>query len=46
VKVRELATAIRRLHNNDPTSCKVMEDILKTEEDHAKGMKSLPERMG
>ena len=44
--MRELATAIRWLHNNDPTSCKVMEDILKTEEDHAKDMKSLPERMG
>lgn len=44
--MRELATAIRRLHNNDPTSCKVMEDIIETEEDHANYMKSLPERMG
>jgi bacterioferritin len=36
----------RWLSDRDPTSRKVIEDILKTEEDHAEDMKSLLERMG
>jgi bacterioferritin len=46
IAVESYAEIIRWLGNNDPTSRKIMEDILKTEEDHAEDMKSLLERMG
>jgi bacterioferritin len=46
IAVESYAEIVRWLADNDPTSRKLMEDILKTEEDHAEDMKSLLERMG
>jgi bacterioferritin len=46
IAVESYAEIIRWLDDSDPTSRKLIEDILKTEEEHAEDMKSLLERMG
>ncbi len=46
IAIESYAEIIRWLGDSDPTSRKLIEDILKTEEDHADDMKSLLERMG
>jgi bacterioferritin len=45
IAIESYAEIVRWLADNDPTSRKLIEDILKTEEDHAEDMKSLLERM-
>jgi bacterioferritin len=45
IAIESYAEIIRWLGDRDPTSRKLMEDILKTEEDHAEDMKSLLEIM-
>ena len=46
IAVDSYGEIIRWLGDSDPTSRKLIEDILKTEEEHAEDMKSLLERMG
>jgi bacterioferritin len=46
IAIQSYSEIARWLSDRDPTSRKVIEDILKTEEDHAEDMKSLLERMG
>jgi bacterioferritin len=46
IAVESYTEIIRWLDDSDPTSRKLIEDILKTEEEHAEDMKSLLERMG
>ena len=46
IAVDSYGEIIRWLGDSDPTSRKLIEDILKTEEEHAEDMKSLLERIG
>lgn len=46
IAIESYSEIARWLSDRDPTSRKVIEDILRTEEDHAEDMKSLLERMG
>jgi len=46
IAVDSYGEIVRWLGDSDPTSRKLIEDILKTEEEHAEDMKSLLERMG
>lgn len=45
IAIESYSEIVRWLADNDSTSRKLIEDILKTEEDHAEDMKSLLERM-
>jgi bacterioferritin len=46
IAIQSYSEIVRWLSDRDPTSRKVIEEILKTEEDHAEDMKTLLERMG
>jgi bacterioferritin len=46
IAIESYAEIIRWLGDSDPTTRKLIEDILRMEEDHADDMKSLLERMG
>jgi len=46
IAVDSYGEIIRWLDDSDPTSRRLIEDILKTEEEHAEDMKSLLEKMG
>lgn len=46
IAIESYAAIIRWLGNDDPTSRKLIEDILKVEEEHAEDMKTLLEKMG
>ncbi len=37
IAVKSYSEIVRWLGDRDPTSCKLMQDILKSEEDHAEG---------
>jgi bacterioferritin len=46
IAIESYAEIIRWLGNDDPTTRKLIEDILKVEEEHAEDMKTLLEKMG
>ena len=46
IAIESYAEIIRWLGNDDPTTRKLIEDILKVEEEHADDMKTLLEKMG
>ncbi|HUN60183.1 MAG TPA: ferritin-like domain-containing protein [Candidatus Binataceae bacterium] len=45
IAIESYSAIVRWLGNDDPTSRKLIEDILKVEEDHAEDMKTLLEKM-
>ena len=46
IAIESYGEIIRYLGNNDPTSRRLMEEILAKEEEHAEDMRSLIERVG
>ena len=45
IAIESYSEIVRWLGNDDPTTRKLIEDILKTEEEHAEDMKTLLEKM-